>query len=884
MSKNRKKKGFKAAETSKAEPAPEQELPVEQTANPVEPPPGKLGTIIPWAVFALCTLLFAVWPVVSPPKVKEGFDYHAFGKLPVLLGGRIKPMDTVARTSLLQIAGEQRIALEGNGPGKEWGWLHELAEKKDGKELKYRKFYQFNKRPKKLHPTQWLMEVLMEPDVADRRFIFRIDHPELLSELQLGEVGVDKSGLRFYTFQQMQPYVMLLHKKKQVIGEKDAATRTPYERAAFKLAHALELYIQLRYSLQPNFLELGDQATRASGFANYEQTLGEMRDSAAALAKLLQERRAEKQPKAEWPHVFAALEWLPKPKADLKKWEKEGEAFVRAGEQEADMLGKIFFELDRSGGFDRANLAPGQETNLVQQVRQSLSMLQTRQRNNPDFAGLNHVINDYFEADDEAQAVIARYLILTEGPLQTMKVRSSLLMIPPAQRTNYAEGWVKAAEAAIHNLGSRGEASVPGKLYAKMSGAFDSQITGTNKNGNVEVFNQAVADLGKWMHDQGYVTEVKKGREEHFFNTFAPFARAQGLYVIALLLACFSWLKMSRGLTNTAFYLIGLACVLHTVGLIFRMYLEGRPPVTNLYSSAVFVGWGAVLLGWILERIYRNGIGSCVAALVGFSTLIIAAHLSKEGDTMEMMRAVLDTNFWLATHVVCITIGYSATFLAGFLAIVYIVRGVFTPTLEKDTGKSLARMAYGIICFATFFSFVGTVLGGIWADQSWGRFWGWDSKENGALMIVVWNAIILHCRWGGFVKDRGLMALAVFGNIVTAWSWFGVNMLGIGLHSYGFMDSAFHTLQWFGISQILLILAAAQPIHHWLSGNQLNGERNLTIAALAAAVMGLGLVLHVASFWTSGFLMYLGVALVVAGLVLSLLPSSVTGTTTAKPA
>ena len=115
---------------------------------------------------------------------------------------------------------------------------------------------------------------------------------------------------------------------------------------------------------------------------------------------------------------------------------------------------------------------------------------------------------------------------------------------------------------------------------------------------------------------------------------------------------------------------------------------------------------------------------------------------------------------------VIITIGYSATFLAGFLAIIYVVRGVFTPSLGKEIGASLARMIYGIVCFATLFSFVGTVLGGIWADQSWGRFWGWDSKENGALMIVVWNAIILHCRWGGFVKDRGLVVLALVGNIV----------------------------------------------------------------------------------------------------------------------
>ena len=77
-------------------------------------------------------------------------------------------------------------------------------------------------------------------------------------------------------------------------------------------------------------------------------------------------------------------------------------------------------------------------------------------------------------------------------------------------------------------------------------------------------------------------------------------------------------------------------------------------------------------------------------------------------------------------------------------------------------------MAYGIVCFALFFSFVGTVLGGIWADQSWGRFWGWDPKENGALLIVLWNAIILHARWGGYVRERGIMAMAIFGNVITA--------------------------------------------------------------------------------------------------------------------
>jgi ABC-type transport system involved in cytochrome c biogenesis permease subunit len=119
------------------------------------------------------------------------------------------------------------------------------------------------------------------------------------------------------------------------------------------------------------------------------------------------------------------------------------------------------------------------------------------------------------------------------------------------------------------------------------------------------------------------------------------------------------------------------------------MWLEGRPPVTNLYSSALFVGWGSVGLCLVLERMYRNGIGTTAGGMIGFATLLIAHHLSLSGDTLEMMRAVLDSNFWLATHVVVITVGYSATYLAGFLAIIYIFRGLFTRSLDNDTADTL---------------------------------------------------------------------------------------------------------------------------------------------------------------------------------------------------
>jgi len=206
-----------------------------------------------------------------------------------------------------------------------------------------------------------------------------------------------------------------------------------------------------------------------------------------------------------------------------------------------------------------------------------------------------------------------------------------------------------------------------------------------------------------------------------------------------------------------------------------------------------------------------------VAGFIGFATLIIAHHLALSGDTMEMLQAVLDTNLWLATHVVVVTSGYASMFVAGILAIIYIMRGFFTRSLTTEIARTLGRMVYGIVCFATLFSFVGTILGGIWADQSWGRFWGWDPKENGALLIVLWNAVTLHARWGGMVKERGLMAMAVFGNIITSFSWFGVNMLGIGLHSYGFMDKAFPWLVGFDISQVLLVALALTPPRYWAS-------------------------------------------------------------------
>ncbi len=344
-----------------------------------------------------------------------------------------------------------------------------------------------------------------------------------------------------------------------------------------------------------------------------------------------------------------------------------------------------------------------------------------------------------------------------------------------------------------------------------------AMMTAANE-GDASGFNSAVRAYTELL--EASMPEVmRKMRLEVLFNRASPFSGAAAVYLLAFMGVCVSFALRTRGaggviaerLRVGSFALLCAAVLVHTVAIGLRMYLQERPPVTNLYSSAVFVGWAAALAGVFMERLFPLGVSILGSSTIGVGTLIVAHNLGSDGDTMEMMQAVLDSNFWLATHVITITLGYSATFLAGTIAAVYLLARTLTRWVTPERERALIRMVYGVVCFALLLSFVGTVLGGIWADQSWGRFWGWDPKENGAALVVLINAIILHARWGGMIRARGIAALAVSGNIVTAWSWFGTNMLGVGLHSYGFMNGASFWLGMFMASQVAIAALAALP-------------------------------------------------------------------------
>ena len=314
-------------------------------------------------------------------------------------------------------------------------------------------------------------------------------------------------------------------------------------------------------------------------------------------------------------------------------------------------------------------------------------------------------------------------------------------------------------------------------------------------------FDAAVAAF-RALHPADPATAAA-ARVELRLNRLAPFYHLIPACVLVGLLTAAGWVGLfanpavAEACRRAAFWVLLAAFAGLTLSLVGRMYLSGRwlVFVTNLYSSAVFIAWGGMLMGLVAERVFPLGLGTFLAATLGGVTGIIAHNLADSGDTLEMQEAVLDTNLWLATHVTTVTFGYSATYAAGLLGLAYLALDLTSNVLTKPmhlggrvlpVGRAIGMLTYGVVCFATLLSLVGTVLGGIWADQSWGRFWGWDPKENGAIMIVVWNALILHARWGGMVKDRGVAMLAVAGNMVVTWSWFGTNQLGVGLHAYGF--------------------------------------------------------------------------------------------------
>ena len=285
--------------------------------------------------------------------------------------------------------------------------------------------------------------------------------------------------------------------------------------------------------------------------------------------------------------------------------------------------------------------------------------------------------------------------------------------------------------------------------------------------------------------------EYKNIELELLNNRLGLFHWALPFYIMAFILLALTWLgqgtKVSKFLTYGVIAMTVFATIALIAGICFRSVLLGRPPISTLYETIPFITGTAVILCLIIEFFDRKGIALACSIMIGIIGLFLAMRfeIKEARDTLKVLEAVLRSNFWLATHVIAINIGYAAAILGGVIAHLYIFSSFFNIG-SKDFRKSVTRMVYGVTCFGLLFALVGTVLGGVWANDSWGRFWGWDPKENGALMICIGALILLHARMGGYIKELGINVIAVLILMITVFSWWHVNQLETGLHSYGF--------------------------------------------------------------------------------------------------
>jgi len=298
----------------------------------------------------------------------------------------------------------------------------------------------------------------------------------------------------------------------------------------------------------------------------------------------------------------------------------------------------------------------------------------------------------------------------------------------------------------------------------------------------------AFRDVDTFVQDRmKHVRDVRLTLSESRYHRANFYGKARLLYLIGFLLATVGLISGKSLFRLAAWVPVSIAMIWHVIGLVWRVYLTARPPVTNLYGTFLFVSLICVLLALLVERSQKNSLGLFAGSFIAVTFLFLAERFGAEGDTLQKVVAVLASNFWLSTHVIAVTIGYAGVWIAGVFGHLWLLLNLCNRSKEKQ--NAVMNALNGVLGFGLTFAFLGTMLGGIWADQSWGRFWGWDPKENGALLIVLWTAVIYHARVGGMIRDKGTAAAAAFGCVMVMLAWLGVNLLGIGLHSYGFTSA-----------------------------------------------------------------------------------------------
>jgi len=384
----------------------------------------------------------------------------------------------------------------------------------------------------------------------------------------------------------------------------------------------------------------------------------------------------------------------------------------------------------------------------------------------------------------------ARNLLLElENSLQN--AASALSLFPPAAQDDGTrdDTWWGPGDILFNGFTTNRDIQVQADLLQMLETLEVQRDQPQQFLATLESFHARIVGLAEARGEYGHIPlEVKLYRWNLFTWSLVTF-------LLAFVLSCLSFLVPTAGwmrVTVAVFNVLGLS--LATTGIVMRCIIRSRPPIVSLYDTILFITCVVVLVALFIEWATRQRIGLLLAAFLGVAGMFLSMRyevheVATSGDTMTSVVAVLDTNYYLAIHVTTVAMGYAGGLLASAIAHIWLIGRLFGWRRDdKAFYTSISRMVYGTVCFSLLFSLFGTIMGGVWANDSWGRFWGWDPKENGALLIVLWMLLILHARLGGYLRERGMANMAILGGIVVSMSWWGVNLLNVGLHNYGFIS------------------------------------------------------------------------------------------------
>lgn len=381
-------------------------------------------------------------------------------------------------------------------------------------------------------------------------------------------------------------------------------------------------------------------------------------------------------------------------------------------------------------------------------------------------------LDPYFQA---VQRLENQFVIFQEIAAGRM-----LKVVPPKE----GDSWISVADLEGEAQGKFLEITKTFINYigAVATGAATAEA-GTALDNAVLEFEKVAGASNPALYDVG-----ARIKAEVHYNDFHPFRWAYILYFLAFIVLLLVWTLSKESLMKLAWVLIIAGFILNTYGFGLRVYIMGRAPVTNMYETVIWVAWGTMVFAAILEMIYKYRVILTAGTLVAAFGLVIADFAPAVLDpTLQPLEPVLRSNYWLTIHVMTITISYAAFFLAFGLGDIGLIYFLKDETKYKNQIRALVTGIYRSMQIGVAFLAPGIILGGVWADYSWGRFWGWDPKETWALIALLGYLAVLHARYAGMIRDFGMVVSSILSFSLVIMAWYGVNfVLGAGLHSYGF--------------------------------------------------------------------------------------------------